>query len=288
MGSVDLCAGSLGDARPLAVGGHGRADPGRLLLLGVQQRHVGDVDRALALDDARLGVGVQRRRALVALDDVQPRDLDALPGLLGAQDLAGLALVLAADDDHLVVAADAHLVGHQSTSGASEMIFMKPPSRSSRATGPKMRVPRGLFWASMITAAFSSKAMYVPSSRPNSFFVRTTTALTTSPFLTVPFGLACLTVATMMSPTPAYRRREPPMTRIVRISRAPVLSATRSRVSFWIIEHAPAHPADASAWCATSDGTPGRAPCRPRGRRCSRRGRAASPSCEGSCGSACD
>ena len=39
--------------------------------------------------------------------------------------------------------------------------------------------------------------------RPNSFFVRTTTALTTSPFLTVPFGLACLTVAVMMSPTPA-------------------------------------------------------------------------------------
>jgi hypothetical protein len=66
-----------------------------------------------------------------------------------------------------------------------------------------MRVPRGLFCASMITAAFSSNAMYVPSSRPNSFFVRTTTALTTSPFLTVPCGLACLTVAVMMSPMPA-------------------------------------------------------------------------------------
>ena len=32
----------------------------------------------------------------------------------------------------------------QSTSGASETIFMKFFSRSSRATGPKMRVPRGL------------------------------------------------------------------------------------------------------------------------------------------------
>ena len=51
------------------------------------------------------------------------------------------------------------MLASQSTSGASETIFMKPPSRSSRATGPKMRVPRGLFWASMITAAFSSKAM---------------------------------------------------------------------------------------------------------------------------------
>ena len=47
----------------------------------------------------------------------------------------------------------------QSTSGASETIFMKLRSRSSRATGPKMRVPRGLSAASMITAAFSSKAM---------------------------------------------------------------------------------------------------------------------------------
>ena len=80
---------------------------------------------------------------------------------------------------------------------------MKLRSRSSRATGPKMRVPRGLFWASMMTAAFSSKAMYVPSSRPKDFFVRTTTAVTTSPFLTVPCGLACLTVAVMTSPTNA-------------------------------------------------------------------------------------
>ena len=32
----------------------------------------------------------------------------------------------------------------QSTSGASEMIFMNFLSRSSRPTGPKMRVPRGL------------------------------------------------------------------------------------------------------------------------------------------------
>src|SRR5438270_251812 len=38
-----------------------------------------------------------------------------------------------------------------------------------------------------------------------------------------------------MSPTPAYRRREPPRTRITRISRAPLLSATRRRDSFWII-----------------------------------------------------
>ena len=80
---------------------------------------------------------------------------------------------------------------------------MKFFSRSSRATGPKMRVPRGLRCASMITAAFSSNAISVPSSRPNGFFVRTTTAFTTSPFLTAPCGAAALTVAVMMSPTRA-------------------------------------------------------------------------------------
>ena len=80
---------------------------------------------------------------------------------------------------------------------------MKFFSRSSRATGPKMRVPRGLLAVSMITAAFSSKAIDVPSLRPNGFFVRTTTARTTSPFLIVPCGVAVFTVPTMTSPTRA-------------------------------------------------------------------------------------
>ena len=34
------------------------------------------------------------------------------------------------------------------------MIFMKRRARSSRATGPKMRVPMGSFWLSINTAAF--------------------------------------------------------------------------------------------------------------------------------------
>jgi hypothetical protein len=55
----------------------------------------------------------------------------------------------------------------------------------------------------MITAAFSSNAIEVPSSRPNDFFVRTTTALTTSPFLIVPWGVAVFTVPTITSPTRA-------------------------------------------------------------------------------------
>src|ERR1700689_1847258 len=106
-------------------------------------------DRLRALGSRKLA------RLLVALDHVQALDVDPL--LLGvhARDLARLAAVLAADHHHRVVATDLH----HNTSGASETIFMKLRSRSSRATGPKMRVPRGLLASSMITAAFSSNAM---------------------------------------------------------------------------------------------------------------------------------
>jgi hypothetical protein len=83
------------------------------------------------------------------------------------------------------------------------MIFMNRFSRSSRPTGPKMRVPRGSPSPFKMTAAFSSKRMYEPSARRRSFTVRTMTALTTSPFLTLPPGIASLTVATMTSPIPA-------------------------------------------------------------------------------------
>src|SRR5512143_3444970 len=49
------------------------------------------------------------------------------------------------------------LANYYSVSGANETIFRKPLSRSSRATGPKMRVPRGFkVSVSMSTAALSS------------------------------------------------------------------------------------------------------------------------------------
>ena len=72
--------------------------------------------------------------------------------------------------------------------------------------------------------------MYDPSGRLVGLAVRTTTARTISPFLTPLLGMACFTVATITSPIPAYRRRDPPKMRMHMISRAPVLSATRSRV----------------------------------------------------------
>src|SRR5918998_2965205 len=176
---------------------------------GADEHHVRDRDRAGLLDHAagldlrcaHPARALHRPRLRVPLDDVQVLDEDAALLRPRLQDAALLATVLAAE--HLDEIALLHLHRHQRTSGARETIFMKFFSRSSRATGPKMRVPRGLLWASMITAAFSSNAIDVPSFRPNGFFVRTTTALTTSPFFTVPCGVATLTVPTITSPTRA-------------------------------------------------------------------------------------
>jgi hypothetical protein len=64
------------------------------------------VDRALLLDHPDLQVGTAGDRALVALDHVQAFDVHAALVGLDANDLAGLALVLARDDDHVVVVAD--------------------------------------------------------------------------------------------------------------------------------------------------------------------------------------
>ena len=66
-----------------------------------------------------------------------------------------VATVLAAQHAYAVTL----LEFHHNTSGASEMIRMNFLSRSSRPTGPKMRVPRGSPSFFRITAAFSSKRM---------------------------------------------------------------------------------------------------------------------------------
>src|SRR5207249_5191231 len=72
--------------------------------------------------------------------------------------------------------------------------------------------------------------MYEPSGRPYSLAWRTMTALTTSPFLTEPPGVASLTEATITSPIEASNFDPPATTRMHISSRAPVLSATRSLV----------------------------------------------------------
>src|SRR5690242_14288322 len=179
------------------------------------------------MDRGFLGVdaGILRSRLL----GVTAHEVETLHGgaVLGREDLqnrAGLLLVLAGENDDLVALLD--LGGHYSTSGASEMIFMWFLARSSRGTGPKMRVPMGSAWLLMSTAALESKRITEPSERRMSLAVRTTTAFMTSPFFTRPRGMASLIDTTMMSPTPAYFLLEPPSTLMHITRRAPELSAT--------------------------------------------------------------
>src|SRR5215471_1053228 len=213
--AIDLLAALLAHADPdlLVVDGLlDRPDAGRLAAHRADDHHVRDGERRGQLDDPARGHAAAAHahrvldgaRALMPLDDVDVLDDDATLLRERFDHAPLLARILAAEHVHDVALSHFHCLSHgQSTSGARLTIFMKFFSRNSRATGPKMRVPRGLRAWSMITAAFSSNAIVVPSSRLNGFFVRTTTACTTSPFLTAPCGVAVLTVPTMMSPTRA-------------------------------------------------------------------------------------
>jgi hypothetical protein len=106
------------------------------------------------------------------------------------------------------------------------MIFMWFFARSSRGTGPKIRVPTGSICGVISTAALRSKRMTEPSGRLMSLARRTTTAFITSPFFTRPRGIASFTDTTMTSPMVAYFRFEPPSTLMHMTRRAPELSAT--------------------------------------------------------------
>src|ERR1043166_7693156 len=99
--------------------------------------------------------------ALMFFDHADAFDDDALFIAEHADDLAAFA-AFGAGDHHDFVALFHVKSAHnlQTTSGAREMIFMNFLSRSSRATGPKMRVPRGLFSLSMMTMALVSKRKY--------------------------------------------------------------------------------------------------------------------------------
>src|SRR6202171_4784515 len=132
------------------------------------------------------------------------------------------------DDFDVVAFSDVQLDAVHKTSGASETIFIKLRSRNSRATGPKIRVPRGFKSLSMMTMALLSKRRSEPSSRRIGCFVRTRTARTTSPFFTVPVALASFTFAVITSPIPATCAAPLPMTPIIVAMRAPELSATSS------------------------------------------------------------
>src|SRR5216684_3313699 len=235
--AIDLCSRAFGNAYLRAIRLNLEADAGRLAV-AAYDCDVGQVDRRLLGDDAallRLGL------LLVALDEIDAAHQRLVLGGTHLEHLAGAALVAAVQHDDLVAFAD--LGGHQSTSGASEMIFMWFLARSSRGTGPKIRVPTGSICGVISTAALRSKRMIEPSGRRMSFATRTTTAFITSPFFTRPRGIASFTETTITSPTVAYLRLEPPSTLMHMTRRAPELSATSRLVCIWIIGRLSVPPA---------------------------------------------
>src|SRR5262245_40598204 len=197
---VHRLATPLADAHLAAVGELLDAGPRGLVAAGADEQYVGQRQRALALDDAALPQLL--RGPLVLLDHVDLLDHHA--GLVAQhpEHLAPLAALAARDDRHRIASPDVR-TRHQMTSGASEMIFVNWRSRSSRATGPKMRVPTGFSSGLIRTTALRSKRMYDPSRRRTSLTVRTTTARATSPFFTVPSGTASLMATMTVSPSDA-------------------------------------------------------------------------------------
>src|SRR5690606_23542661 len=116
-----------------------RLDPDTFTLLGggIEQRDVRHMDRHLFLDDAT-HFTLQRVRAHVLLHTIHTLYHDALI-INAAQHGTATAAILARQHQNLITLADlVHLSTPQSTSGASETIFMNRSVRSSRVTGPKM------------------------------------------------------------------------------------------------------------------------------------------------------
>src|SRR5687767_4898747 len=150
---IDISSCALADTHFLAVGREPVPDPGGLAVARRQQHHIGDLERHRLFDDA--GLHLLALLALMLLGDVDALDDDLTLARHRGLDRAFFALVFAGDYAYTVTLVDLH----QITSGASEMMRMNFLSRSSRPTGPKIRVPRGVRSSLINTAAFSSKRM---------------------------------------------------------------------------------------------------------------------------------
>src|SRR6202030_1101258 len=144
------------------------ADPDRSVAAIAKNHDVRDCDRRFLFDDSARAL--RAARLAVTLDDIEPLDHDASNLGQHPHHLAGLAAIAAGDHHHGVILFDLIFRRcHYSTSGASEIIFKNFFARSSRATGPKMRVPTGSCSLSSSTAELPSKRMYEPSSPLSSF-----------------------------------------------------------------------------------------------------------------------
>src|SRR5690349_14702029 len=113
------------------------------------------MDRSLPRDNC--AVGIILRLALRLLDQANALDQYLLLLRQYLQHLARSSAMVAGYHLDRVSFFDVKFRSVHNTSGASEMIFIKFFSRNSRATGPKIRVPRGFKSLSMITIALLSK-----------------------------------------------------------------------------------------------------------------------------------
>src|ERR1019366_2100808 len=161
---VELFLAPAADAHATAVFEAAFAHTHRSAAFVTHDHQVGQVDGGFFLDDTVWAL--RAARLGVALDHVQSFHRRAVVFRNDVNDLAGFATIAAGDHHHRIVFPDARL--HQITSGARERIFINFLARSSRATGPKIRVPIGSRWLSISTAEFESNLMYDPSARPTS------------------------------------------------------------------------------------------------------------------------
>ena len=148
------------------------------------------------------------------------------------QHLAAVAAVVAGDHFHRVV----HSNVHHTTSLARLTIFMKFRSRSSRATAPKMRVPRGILVvvddhhrvaveADVAAVGAAGRLLAADDHRPHDRLL-----------LDVAAGDHALDAADDDVAQPGRSAGGVPPSTLMHItSLAPVLSATASRVCIWIM-----------------------------------------------------
>src|ERR1700723_2310962 len=134
---------------------------------GTDKHHVRNMYRAFLVENAAAHI-LRRVRSRVLLHDIGMFYGDAALCAVDRKHLTGLTLGPARHDFHHVPVAYAQnldffvclsLWHGYHTSGASETILVNFLSRSSRATGPKTRVPIGSFASLISTAALSSNRM---------------------------------------------------------------------------------------------------------------------------------
>src|SRR5208337_749159 len=122
------------------------------------QGYVGNVDGSFFFQNPAADL-LGRIGARVPFNHVNMLDVEAPLAGFDFQNPPHLALIPTGNHLHFVVLLDIQSESHHRTSGASETIFKNFFSRSSRATGPKTRVPTGSLASLMSTAAFSSNRM---------------------------------------------------------------------------------------------------------------------------------